>query len=62
MKIRADVVESYLAALTLDQGLDRTERFLEEHLFPRLKVRSGNCFVRLWTPEMRPPLQSGWTP
>ena len=38
MKIMADVVESYIAALTLDQGLERAEQFLEEHLFPRLKV------------------------
>ena len=37
-KIMADVVESFLAALSLDQGLDRTEEFLERHLFPKLQV------------------------
>lgn len=37
-KLLADVVESYLAALSLDQGLHKTEQFLEKHLFPKLKV------------------------
>lgn len=38
VKIMADVVESFLAALTFDQGLDTAEKFLEKYLFPRLKV------------------------
>ena len=39
MKIMADVVESYLGALTLDQGLEVAEQFLKVHLFPSLSVR-----------------------
>ena len=38
VKIMADVVESYLGALTLDQGLEAAERFLQVHLFPTLTV------------------------
>ena len=38
MKLQADVVESFLAALTLDKGLCAAERFLDEHLFPNLLV------------------------
>ena len=38
VKILADVVESYLAALTLDQGLEAVEKFLQVHLFPKLSV------------------------
>lgn len=34
----ADVVESYLGALTLDQGLEAAENFLQVHLFPTLSV------------------------
>lgn len=40
VKIMADVVESYLGALTLDQGLEEAEKFLQVHLFPKLSV---NC-------------------
>ncbi|XP_064395446.1 ribonuclease 3-like isoform X3 [Halichondria panicea] len=36
VKLQADVVESFLAALTLDKGLSETEKFLEEYLFPKL--------------------------
>lgn len=39
VKIMADVVESYLGALTLDQGLEVAEQFLKVHLFPSLSVR-----------------------
>ncbi len=38
VKLQADVVESFLAALTLDKGLSETEKFLEEYLFPKLLV------------------------
>ena len=38
MKILADVVESYLAALLLDKGLDYCRKFLEACLFPKLMV------------------------
>lgn len=37
-KIMADVVESFLGALTLDQGLDVAEKFLGAHLFPKLSA------------------------
>jgi ribonuclease-3 len=36
VKILADVVESYLAALLLDKGLDYCQKFLEVCLFPKL--------------------------
>jgi ribonuclease-3 len=36
VKILADVIESYLAALLLDKGLDYCQRFLEVCLFPKL--------------------------
>ena len=36
VKILADVVESYLAALLLDKGLEYCQRFLEVCHFPRL--------------------------
>ena len=39
IKIKADLVESYLAALTLDKGLEKAEAFLNAHLFPKLKVK-----------------------
>jgi ribonuclease-3 len=35
-KILADVVESYLAALLLDKGLDYCQKFLQVCLFPKL--------------------------
>ncbi len=38
VKIMADVVESFLAAVTLDQGLNRAEKFLKGVLYPKLKV------------------------
>jgi len=43
MKIFADLVESYLGALTLDKGLAKAEEFLNKHLFSRLKVSSVYC-------------------
>lgn len=36
VKILADVVESYLAALLLDKGLEFCRKFLEVCLFPKL--------------------------
>ena len=38
VKIMADVVESFLGALMLDQGLEEVEKFLQAHLFPKLSV------------------------
>ena len=38
VKILADVIESYLAALLLDKGLDYCQKFLEVCLFPKLLV------------------------
>ena len=37
-KILADVVESYVAALLLDMGLDYCQKFLQVCLFPKLTV------------------------
>ena len=34
----ADVVESFLAALLLDKGLEFAQKFLEVCLFPKLAV------------------------
>jgi dsRNA-specific ribonuclease len=45
VKIMADVVESYLGALTLDQGLEAAERFLQVHLFPTLSVSGAPVLV-----------------
>ena len=41
----ADVVESYLGALTLDQGLEAAEHFLQVHLFPTLSVSSAPVLI-----------------
>lgn len=37
-KVLADVVESFLAALLLDKGLEFAQKFLEVCLFPKLTV------------------------
>ena len=37
-KVLADVVESFLAALLLDKGLEFAQKFLEVCLFPKLAV------------------------
>ena len=42
VKILGDIFESYLAALTLDKGLESAESFLEKHLYPKLKVGGIN--------------------
>ena len=41
VKIMADVVESFLGALALDQGLEEVEKFLQTHLFPKLSVSNN---------------------
>lgn len=47
IKIMADVVESYLGALTLDQGLAAADKFLQVHLFPKLSVgRTSTCTLK----------------
>ena len=46
VKIMADIVESYLGALTLDQGLEAAEQFLQVHLFPTLSVSGAPCVNR----------------
>lgn len=43
VKIFADVVESYLAALLLDKGLLFCQKFLEVCLFPKLSVSALQC-------------------
>ncbi len=45
VKIMADIVESYLGALTLDQGLEAAERFLQAHLFPTLYVSGSPVLI-----------------
>lgn len=56
VKIMADVVESYLGALTLDQGLEAAERFLQVHLFPTLSVSPWcPCVNNLLITELQPP-------
>ena len=40
-KMMADVVESFLAALVLDQGLMFAQKFCEVCIFPKLLVRDG---------------------
>ena len=37
-KVLADLVESFLAALLLDKGLQFAQKFLEVCLFPKLAV------------------------
>lgn len=37
-KIMADIVESFMAVLSLDQGIQKMEQFLEKHIFPKLQV------------------------
>ena len=45
VKIMADVVESYLGALMLDQGLEAAEQFLQVHLFPTLSVSGAPVLI-----------------
>ena len=52
VKLQADVVESFLAALTLDQGLAAAEQFLDKHLFPKLMVGVAHSMTSLLHGEL----------
>lgn len=53
VKILADVVESYLAALLLDKGLDYCQKFLEVCLFSKLPASAILSVSDLLNPCMQ---------